>query len=84
MQSELIEQNQADMKGDTFFISVPYPRDNHLKDNPYQYFKATSDPDTIYLHDAMKETDRKEFITVMVNEVTYQMYNWNYSIIPKS
>ena len=32
----------------------------------------------------MKEPDWKEFITSMVNEVTYQMDNESYSIIPKS
>ena len=49
-----------------------------------QAFKVTPDLDTMYLHETMKEPDWKEFITSMVNEVTYQMDNESYSIIPKS
>ena len=37
----------------------------------------------MYLHEAMKEPDRKEFITAVVKEVIYQMENGNYSIITK-
>jgi hypothetical protein len=38
--------------------------DNH----PLIAYKATSDPNTMYLHGAMKEPDRKEFIDVMHKE----------------
>ena len=37
-----------------------------MKEHPFQAFKATSDPDTMYLHEATKEPERKEFITAMV------------------
>lgn len=30
-------------------------------EHPYVAFKAHSDPDTLYLHEAMKQTDQKEF-----------------------
>ena len=43
-----------------------------------------SDPDTMYLHKAMNDPDRKEIITAIVKEVTYHMENGKYSIIPKS
>ena len=42
------------------------------------------EPDTIYLHEAMKDPDLEEFIKAMVKEVTDQMENENYYIIPKS
>lgn len=32
-------------------------------------FKATVDPDTMYLHQAMKEPDRAEFLKAMTKEV---------------
>ena len=35
------------------------------RDNPLHAYKAVADPDTIYLHQAMKEPDRKEFLKAM-------------------
>ena len=72
------------MKGEIFCLSTIYPRENNLKENPLQAFKVTSDPDTMYLHEAMNDPDRKELITAIVKEVTYHMENGKYSIIPKS
>ena len=57
------------MKGDIFCLSALYPRDNNLKDLPLKAFKETSNPDTMYLHEAMNKPDQKEFITAMVKEV---------------
>ena len=42
------------------------------------------DPNTIYLHEAMNQTNRKDFITTILKAVTDQMVNGNYSIITKS
>ncbi len=49
-------------------------------EHPLMAFKATSDPDTMYLHDAMKEPDKKEFLVAMQKEVTDQAGNGNFSI----
>ena len=57
------------MKGDIFCLSALYPRDNNLKDLPLKAFKETSNPDTMYLHEAMNKPDQKEFITSIVKEV---------------
>jgi hypothetical protein len=47
-------------------------------------YKATSDPDTMYLHEAMKEPDADKFVKEMLKEVMDQMGNKNFSIIPRS
>ena len=54
------------VKGEVFYLSAIYPREDNLEGNPLQALKAMSNPDTMYLHEAMKETDWKEFITAMV------------------
>ena len=46
--------------------------------------KATADPDTMCLHEAMKEPDREEFLKAMQKEIDDQMENGNYDIIKKS
>jgi hypothetical protein len=43
-----------------------------------------SDPDTMYLHEAMKEPDKKEFIEAMRKEVRDQSENDNFTVMPKS
>jgi hypothetical protein len=47
-------------------------------------FKATLDPDTMYLHEAMKEPDKKEFIDAMHKEVKDQSDHDNFVITHKS
>jgi hypothetical protein len=42
--------------------------------------KATSDPDTMYLHEAMKEPDKSEFLEAMQKEVMDQSDNGNFMI----
>jgi hypothetical protein len=61
-------------------FSVRITDDEH----PLMADKATSDPDTMYLHQAMKEADHKEFITAMKKEVQDQSDNGNFSIVHKS
>ena len=57
-------------------------------ESEYEYkdpmaLKASADPDTMYLHEAMKEADRKHFITAMKKEVQDQMDNGNFTIIER-
>ena len=67
-------QQPLHSKDRTFLvISVLFPYDKHheLKSNPLYAFKAKSaDPDTMYLHEAMKQPDRKEFLKAIKKEVT--------------
>ena len=44
-------------------------------------YKATSDPDIIYMHQAMKKTDPQEFRKAMKKEWEYQLNNDNLSVI---
>lgn len=51
--------------------------------DPLQVYKATSDPDSMYLHQAMKEPDQAKFLSAMLKEVRDQMENGNFSIIKR-
>ena len=56
---------------------------DNLKEHLLQALKAMSDQYNMYLHEAINELYQKEFITAMVKEVTDQMDNGKYFIIPK-
>ena len=45
--------------------------------------KATSDPDTMYRHEAMREPDYNEFLKAMEKEVQDQMGNGNFTLVPR-
>ena len=53
---------------------------NYGKD-PLPAYKATSDPDTLYHHQAMKVNDRKAILFAMIKEVTDQINNENFLLI---
>ena len=47
-------------------------------------FAASADPDTMYLHQSMKEPDKQEFVKAMQKEVQGQIDKGNFSVIPRS
>ena len=47
-------------------------------------YKASSDPDTMYHHVAMRQHDRKNFMDAMRKEIRDQLQNGNFSLIHKS
>ena len=47
-------------------------------------YKATSDPDSMYLHEAMQQEDKTEFLKSMMEEVRDQTDNGNFSIIKRN
>ena len=55
---------------------------NYVKDPTFAY-KETSDPNTLHHHQAMKADDRKEFLLVMIKEVTEQINNGDFLLIIK-
>ena len=55
-----------------------------LEENPLLAFKANADPDTMYMHEALKDPDRAQFINAMLKEVSDQKGNENFLIISKS
>jgi Reverse transcriptase (RNA-dependent DNA polymerase) len=52
-----------------------------LWDHPLLAYAASSDPDTLYYHEAMKAPDAPEFRKAMQEEVTGQMDNGVYELI---
>ena len=55
-----------------------------LINEPLLAYEATADPDTMYLHEAMKQKDWQEFRKAMQKEVDDRMKDKNFSIIHKS
>ena len=45
-------------------------------------FAASADPDTMYLHEAMRQPDKREFIQAMIDEVTTHTKRGHWKIIP--
>jgi hypothetical protein len=47
-------------------------------------YKASTDPDTMYYHEAMKEPDRKQFLTAIEKECEAHYKEGNYKLIKRS
>ena len=63
------EDNVDQVQGEIFCHSAMYPKDDTaLEHHPLLAYKATSDPDTMYLHQAMKEPDKEQFLIAMEKE----------------
>ena len=76
-----VEAKDKQVKGEILAITVEI---NSLNIKEYEHpmaCKASTDPDTMYMHEAMKEKDRKQFILAMKKEVEDQMANGNYTIV---
>merc|ERR1739841_141909 len=59
--------------------------DNALEDENYLHaFKASSDPDTMYHHQAMQEPDRDRFREAMTKEWDGQANNKNFTLMRRS
>ena len=50
-------------------MSLPNMETNNEMENPLFAFKAKTDPDTMYLHEAMCQPNQKEFIYAMDKEL---------------
>jgi hypothetical protein len=53
-------------------------------EQPLLAYAAGTDPATMYLHEAMQQSDRKQFIEAMRQEVEAQTANGNWKVVPKS
>jgi hypothetical protein len=63
----------------------PEEQVNSLLDvDPLLAFSASSNPDVMYLHDAMRQPDRQQFLKAMQQEVEGQTKNGNWSIIRRT
>ena len=83
MTTEISERTRDKIVGEIFCYEslIPEGAMNDENGNPIIIYKATADPDTMYMHQAMKQPDRAEFIKAMEKEVKDQMNNGNFSIV---
>ena len=68
--------------GKIFSMEAMFP--NPVDGHPMREFmanSATSDPDVMYLHEAMKAPDKDKFVEAMNQEINAQVGNKNFSII---
>jgi Reverse transcriptase (RNA-dependent DNA polymerase) len=68
---------------DPVSYSVNYD-DLDIKDTHAIAMSASNDPDTLYMHEAMKATDREQFIKAMVEEVEAHTKNGHWKIVKRS
>jgi hypothetical protein len=85
MATELGRQTAGDIKGEVFSYQAMFPEGDHQEyDDPLLAFKAVSDPDTLYYHEAMKQSNRAEFQAGMKKEIQDQFDNGNFTLVHKS
>ena len=85
MMTELSIITADDVVGEIFCYRAMFPAyAGQEEEHPLMAYKATSDPDTMYHHQAMKEPDRDEFWKAMQKEWTDQLENGNFSVIHRT
>ncbi len=85
MCTEISKGTRGDVEGEIYCYVAMFPSDNRWSyRDPLLAYKAVSDPDTFYYHQAMKEDDRDKFQENMAKEVTDQFNNGNFTVTPKS
>ena len=77
------DMTQHEVEGEIFCLKAMFPSREEIE-HPFMAFKATRDPDTMYLHEAMREPNCGEFARAMDKEVRDQMGNGNFSVISKA
>ena len=90
MMDENKSRNKNEIQGEIFFYAALYPTDTEGKldvlpsMHPLIAYNATSDPDSMYLHQDTKEPDRANFLTAMLQEVTDQVKNENFTVVKRN
>ena len=85
MKAELSNATKDDVEGEIFCFEAMFPNyAGEPEQDPLQVFKATADPDTMYIHEAMKEKDRDEFLKAMQKEWDDQKNNGNFTVVHRS
>ena len=85
LMAEMAECDNMDVPGEIFCAQtlVRESLETQYDDKDPLALKASSDPDTMYMHEAMNEADRAQFITAMQKEVADQMNNGNFTIVTR-
>lgn len=69
MTTKLVKSTRDEVRGKQFCLQAMYAKETDMQiENPLLIYKATADPDTTYLHQAMKEPDRANFLNVMIKK----------------
>ena len=86
MSAEIADVTSHDVNGEIHCFSAMFPESCEFDyDDPLVLaYKAVSDPDTLYYHQAMREADREEFKTSMNKEISDQFENGNLTVVHKS
>lgn len=73
IEAMIAELENQTIPGELLCYEAMYPHDEDpmLKD-PLLAFKAVADPDTMYMHQAMKQPDKGEFVKAMLKEIQDQ------------
>ena len=61
-----------------------YLEDDTFQDKHPLAFKAKSDPDSMYYHQAMKQPDREKFIEAIEKELQGHYKEGNYELFPRA
>jgi hypothetical protein len=80
-----ISSSTSSVEGEIFSLAVMFP--NVQERHPMQELHAcaaSADPDTMYLHEAMQQPDREQFLQAMNQEVNGHVESKNFSIFPRS
>ena len=85
MMSEITSVSEGEIQGELFCFSALFPDpQDEIHEDPLQAFKATTNPDIMYYHEAMREEDRKEFILAMEKEMDQNFSDNNFEVVPRS
>ena len=85
MTSEIARATANDVEGEIYCYATIFPDDDEINHvNPLLAYKAVSEPDTLYYHQAMKEHDSEEFRDSMDKEVRDQFENGNFTVVHRS
>jgi Reverse transcriptase (RNA-dependent DNA polymerase) len=85
MTAEIMDATSGDVSGEIFAYASMFPHDDQRDyANPLLAYKAVSDPDTLYYHEAMREHDKDRFQESMLKEISDQFDNGNFTVVHKS
>lgn len=85
MVTEISHVTMEAIEGEIFCYATVFASDDRYnQDDPLLAYKATSDPDTLYYHQAMREPDAEEFLKSMVKEINDQFNNGNFTVVHRS
>jgi hypothetical protein len=80
-EAELSQATVEDIEGELFSFQASFPTyAGFPEEDPIFAYKATSDPDTMYHHQVMKQPDAEEFRKAMKKEWNDQLQNGNFTM----